>query len=95
MTFRFIQVNRAKCTHCGDVVLSDIEAAATEFECGCGKLKISGGATSLVRTGRQGHDFVEMSILNFNGCPAVKEEIQDPPVQQGQILDHINKNVRK
>ena len=98
MPFRFIKVNKAKCRHCSDVLVSNTEKrklAAEEHTCSCGKLTISGGGTALVRTGRQGIDYDEMSIMNFDDCPAVLEGVQDPPPEQGKLIDHITNTKRK
>lgn len=97
MPFRFIKVNKAKCRHCGDILISNTEdrkLASEQHTCSCGKLSMYGGGTSLVRTGIQGVDYDEMSVMNFDDCPAVKEDVQNPP-DQNKIIDHIKNNLKK
>ena len=95
--FRFVKLNKAKCLKCGDIIVSPQENASANITCSCGHLVISGGATALVRKGEQGTDFEEMSKLVFDGeCPAVREDIQDPPPEQEMLLQELkNKHQRK
>lgn len=94
--FRFVKVNKAKCLHCGDILISQAEAPSEKVSCSCGRLNISGGATSMLRSGILGKDYQEMSQLNFDReCPAVKEDVQDPPPDQDKILNSIRKNPRR
>ena len=94
--FRFVKVNKARCLKCDDVLISPQDEAGKEVVCSCGSLKISGGATALVRNGSQGSDFEELSTLVFDGeCPAVNEEVQDPPPEQEALLNDLKKRLKK
>ena len=94
--FRFVKVNKAKCLHCGDMLISESDKPSEVVTCGCGRLRISGGSTSMLRSGILGRDYKEMSQLNFDKeCPAVKEDVQDPPPDQDLILKNIKNNPRR
>lgn len=94
--FRFITVNKARCLKCNDVVVSNSDTAGTMESCSCGSLKISGGSTALVRNGIPGKDYEELSKMNFDGeCPPVNEDTQDPPPEQGALIDEIKQKYRK
>lgn len=94
MAFRFITLNKAKCRHCGDTLISDPKHASKEEVCSCGKLKMYGGGTALVRTGAQGVDYDELSQMSFDDCPAVNEDTQDPPPEQNEIIDHLKNPIK-
>lgn len=55
-----ILVNKAKCLHCRDVLISE-----KEYEtCSCGKLTIGLGSCVQYRTGKQDEDYKELVVLN-------------------------------
>jgi hypothetical protein len=68
MPWNIIQENKARCKHCGDLLISSEDQV--EDTCTCGKLKVSGGKGYLGRTGTKGVDYEELSELNF-GDPTV------------------------
>lgn len=54
--------NSAKCSKCGDVLVS--ENGYHLIECSCGSLAISGGLRRLERYGKE-NDYVEKSIVEI------------------------------
>ena len=55
-----IKINKAKCLHCGDILISN----GGYETCGCGKLTIGAGSTLQYRTGKEGVDYKELSVMN-------------------------------
>lgn len=93
--FRFIKINKAKCLYCNDIVISPLDSPSKICLCICKKLKISGGSTSLIRSGIQNKDYQELSNINFEGeCPSVNEDVQDPPPEQEKLIQHIKNRYR-
>lgn len=92
---RFVKLNKAKCLHCGDIVISNPETPSLEEKCQCNKLIISGGSTHMIRNGKQGVDYQEMSQLSFDDCPNIKEDTQDPPPHQNAFLKSLEDHVKK
>ena len=72
MPYNIIQKNKAKCLHCGDIVISSPEKK-TET-CSCGKLTVKGGTSFIMRTGKRDVDYKEMSTFNYDAMPEVNEE---------------------
>jgi len=94
--FRFVKLNKVKCLHCGDILISQSETPSEVMVCSCGRIKMSGGATSMLRSGIQNTDYKEMSQLNFDReCNAVKEDVQDPPPEQEKMLSHLKNKPRR
>lgn len=94
--FRFVKQNKAKCLRCQDILISSPEEAGKDVTCSCGCLTISGGATALVRNGKQGRDYEELSTLNFNGeCPKINEDTDDPPPEQEVMLKKLNQHLKR
>lgn len=94
--YRFVKVNKARCLHCNDIVISHPDQAGQIVTCSCGTLRMSGGSTSLIRNGVQDKDFEELSELNFEGeCPFVNEETQEPPPEQDQMIDALRKKYKR
>lgn len=67
MPYNIIQKNKAKCLHCGDIVLSTPEKKVET--CSCGKLTVKGGHSFIMRTGKRGIDYEELSFLNYEEVP--------------------------
>lgn len=74
-----IKINKAKCLHCGDVLISE-----GKYEtCSCGKLTIGAGSAVQYRSGEKDVDYKEMSIMNesFFGKINPKETVpKDVPI---------------
>jgi hypothetical protein len=60
MLFR---VNKVKCLHCNDVLVSTDDIP--EDTCSCGVNTIHGGSKFLARTGKKGVDYKELSEVNL------------------------------
>jgi hypothetical protein len=67
MPDNIIQKNKAKCLHCGDIVISSPDKKVDT--CSCGKLTVKGGHSFIMRTGRRGIDYEELSFLNYDAVP--------------------------
>jgi len=67
MPHNIIQKNKAKCLHCGDVLISSPDKKVET--CSCGKLTVKGGHSFIMRTGKRGVDYEEMSLFDYSGIP--------------------------
>jgi hypothetical protein len=72
MPYNIIQKNKAKCLHCGDVIMSTPDKKVET--CSCGKLTVKGGHSYILRTGKRGVDYEEMSFLNYEQVPETGEK---------------------
>ncbi len=67
MPYNIIQKNKAKCLHCGDIVLSTPEKKIET--CSCGKLTVKGGHSFIMRNGKRGVDYEELSVMAYENIP--------------------------
>ena len=89
MPYNIIRMNKARCLHCKDVLVSEKGQGDVEVKCSCGKLVISGGHAFLLRSGNQGTDYAEMSEMNFDNCPNVKEDTEELPERVKQVNNQL------
>lgn len=54
-----IKVNRIRCTHCNDIIISKHEYDLKS--CSCGKCQVDGGTLYLKRTADSREDYEELS----------------------------------
>jgi hypothetical protein len=75
MPNNIIQKNKAKCLHCGDILISSPDKKVET--CSCGKVTVKGGHSFIMRVGKRGVDYEELSILNYNGVEKTYKEEKD------------------
>ena len=74
MPSNIITKNKAKCLHCGDIVISTPDKKTDS--CTCGTLTVKGGHSYIMRTGKRGIDYEELSVLNYENLPEANNEVQ-------------------
>jgi hypothetical protein len=77
MNFHPIVLNKAKCTECGDILIS--EDSNKWEECSCGQLKITGGHFYVERVGK--HKELSKGFSVF--AEDTNEELLPTPEEEG------------
>ena len=75
-----IKINKAKCLHCGDILISE----GSYETCSCGALTIGAGSMLQYRSGKEGVDYKELSVMNeeFFGAKNPNDVVpEDVPVE--------------
>ena len=88
----FIKINKIKCLHCGDILLSPSDEPEEVQKCSCGKCSCLGGSSTLMRKGIEGIDFKELSEYDLGDYKGkVANEVADPPPGNDQMIENILK----
>lgn len=80
-----IKINKAQCTHCRDILVSEF---LHDFKtCSCGALSVDGG-TDYLRRGGNKEDYIELSVFQYEDMyPKLQEYLSACPVEIHAIYD--------
>lgn len=92
----FIKINKIKCLHCGDIVLSSKDDPNEVQKCGCGACGAFGGSSMMGRKGLEGIDFKELSEFDLSKYSGkISEEVAEEPPGNREIIDQILKQKKE